>query len=242
MSMDELKVAGDALPGAWIAPLLHGDFGAVSLTVPSGYAAYARICHPATGRDGARASWSDVASALGRTAHPLMQWHTLVGSPDPFNFAGSLWQGENPDCGILAPDLLAATCEVLRHHTADAASCFFALWTGWGWIGPSGPRLELPDRDYVLLAGPLSAATNISNPGWMNPLVAQSPNLLWPADQAWCLASEIDFDSTLIGGTADLIGAILDAPGLDAWRVGPDDSLAYNADLINRVPTASPPA
>jgi hypothetical protein len=25
------------------------------------------------------------------------------------------------------------------------------------------------------------------------------------------------------------------APGLDAWRVGPDDSLAANADLINAV-------
>jgi hypothetical protein len=47
------------------------------------------------------------------------------------------------------------------------------------------------------------------------------------------VASEIDFDSTLVRGTTELIRAILDEPGLDAWSVGPDDSLAYDADRIN---------
>jgi hypothetical protein len=58
---------------------------------------------------------------------------------------------------------------------------------------------------------------------------------MWPSDRAWFLASEIDFDSTLVGGTRDLIESILDNPGLDAWPVGPDDSLAYDADRINLI-------
>jgi hypothetical protein len=64
----------------------------------------------------------------------------------------------------------------------------------------------------------------------------QSPNIFWPADRTWCVASEIDFDSTLVGGSARLIEAILNTPELDTWPVGPDDSLAYDADKINHVP------
>jgi hypothetical protein len=56
------------------------------------------------------------------------------------------------------------------------------------------------------------------------------------------VASEIDFDSTLVGGTEQLIDAILAEPRLDTWRVGPGDSLAYDADKINHIPPWSPPS
>jgi len=69
-------------------------------------------------------------------------------------------------------------------------------------------------------------------PGWFD---AQSPNLFWPADRTWCVAREIDFDSTLVGGTAELVDTILAAPALDAWEVGPDDALTFDADHINSV-------
>jgi len=95
--------------------------------------------------------------------------------------------------------------------------------------------VHLPHRDYLLLAGPLLAALCM---GWhVRPdgFEAQSPNLFWPADRAWCVASEIDFDSTLVGGTAELADAILAAPALDAWAVGPDDALTFDADRINPV-------
>lgn len=65
---------------------------------------------------------------------------------------------------------------------------------------------------------------------------------MWPADHAWFVATEIDFDSTLIGGTTDLITDILSAPGLEAWPVEPTDSVAADADDINPTnPRALPP-
>jgi hypothetical protein len=67
---------------------------------------------------------------------------------------------------------------------------------------------------------------------------AQSPNLIWPADRAWFVASEIDFDSTLVAGTSALIEEILDSPALEAWPVEPGSSLAYDADRVNVVPGA----
>src|SRR5437763_16043863 len=90
---EQFRLADDASAGAWIAPRLGGEFGAVTLQVPRGYEAYARLCHPATDQSSTPVSWSDVAKATGRHAHALMQWHALVGSSDSLNFTGSLWDG-----------------------------------------------------------------------------------------------------------------------------------------------------
>ena len=240
MLTGDLSFCKDASSGAWIDPLLGGEFGAVSLQVPNCFPAYARICHPAKDVDGLPVDWVTVASATGRTPHALMQWHALVGSPDPFNFTGSLWPGQEPDLGNLESDQLIALCDVLNAHSADVSRCFVGIWVGWGWAGLAGSHEQLrrPGREYFLLEGPLSAAGDVANEGWNT----HSPNLLWPEDRTWFVASEIDFDSTLVGGTEDLIGAILGTPGLDAWPVGPTDSLAHDADKINHVPPWSRPS
>jgi hypothetical protein len=237
---------------------LRGRFGAVTRFVPRRYSAYVRICHPVTDHHGRRVTWSEVAESTGRQAHPLMQWHSLVGSPDPLNVTGSLWRGSNPQRGNLESDVLAALCGVLGEHTSNLDDCFFCLWDGYGWIDRapttlraarvgvvpdtegslysafspaelSRPRVELPGRSYLLLVGPLTAALRIAPQS----IFRQSPNLFWPVDHAWCAATEIDFDSTLLGGTAPLIESILDTPTLDAWRLAPDDSLAADADRVN---------
>jgi hypothetical protein len=97
------------------------------------------------------------------------------------------------------------------------------------------PRLHLPDRNYLVLVGPLRGALRIGSWVGADSFWSQSPNLFWPSDRAWFVASEIDFDSTLVAGSVDLVEAILESPTLDAWRVQPDDSLAADADTINLV-------
>jgi hypothetical protein len=253
MSTRKPHVGADVSAAAWIAPRLTGEFGTVTRTVPSGYPAYARICHPVDGGPGRWFTWSEVARATGRRPHPTMQWHALVGSSDPFNVRDSLWRGDSPRPGNLVPEVLHPLCDILVHHTATAQTCFFCLWDGWGWIAGSpsvntlgshepippafsarelnAPRVHHPGRDYLLLSGPLPAALRLG-PDRFEP---QSPNIFWPADRAWCVASEIDFDSTLVGGSTALVNAILEARALDAWPVNPDDSLAVDADHINPV-------
>jgi hypothetical protein len=61
----------------------------------------------------------------------------------------------------------------------------------------------------------------------------EAPNLIWPADESWFVASEVDFDSTLVGGSVMLIEAIVESPELEAWQVGPSNSLAADADKVN---------
>lgn len=61
----------------------------------------------------------------------------------------------------------------------------------------------------------------------------QSPNLWWSDDRAWVVATEIDFDSTLVAGSDALIDQITLAPEIEAFRIAADDSLHDDADTVN---------
>jgi hypothetical protein len=53
------------------------------------------------------------------------------------------------------------------------------------------------------------------------------------ADRSWFVATEIDFDPTIVAGSSELIAAVLAEPILEAWPVDPDDSLARDGDTLN---------
>ncbi len=85
-------------------------------------------------------------------------------------------------------------------------------------------RFSLPNREYLLMRGPLSEARKI---GWVfsESFQSQSPNLLWPRDRGWILATEIDFDVTLIGGSESLVAAVLNTGSLTAERFKVTDTI-----------------
>ena len=230
----ELELSADTGAAAWIAPRLTGGFGAVTRTVPDGFPAYARIFHPAPGPNGGWVRWEEVARTTGAHVHAVMQWHALVGAQDWLNMTDSQWPGGNPERGNLGVELLNNLCQLLAQHTNTPEHCYFCIWEGYGWLGSdkltaANPRVHLPWRDYILLIGSLAKVTSSC---WYT-AHRQSPNLFWSADWLWCVASEIDFDSTLVAGSASLIEAIVESRLFEAWRVGPDDSLAADADRVN---------
>jgi len=94
------------------------------------------------------------------------------------------------------------------------------------------PTVNLPKRGYFLLEGPLDAATDL---GWTvgDAFFPQSPNLFWPQDHAWCVASEIDLFCTLVAGSQVMVEELVADSRLEAWRVEPDDPIAYDSDQIN---------
>lgn len=96
--------------------------------------------------------------------------------------------------------------------------------------------LRLPGRAYLVLAGPLSAAAQIGDPSGLDGFTVHSANLIWPTSRSWFVSSEIDFDSTLVGGSAELIDRVLNTPGLEAWPVRLKDRLTCDADRINQHP------
>lgn len=256
--------------GAWLAPRLSG-WGQVTAVVPGGYQAYARVLHLVDHEDcDERTTWAAVCRATGRTAHPLMQCEAISGTRRTARTTTMDWHGEVPEVGFLESTVLAAVLDVLDGWTAPDQECVMALWGVFGWVDGRGaallgdpaplppafpaqvldaPRLELPGREYLLFAGPLRAAgylgqrTPASVRGrWPLPcLWRQSPNLLWPRDRSWCLATDVDVDSTLVGGPASLVDALVAGGAvLEAYRVPRDGDLTVGGDHVKAPPTPGP--
>ncbi|KAD3632943.1 hypothetical protein GD627_08800 [Arthrobacter yangruifuii] len=240
----------DPRPGLWIAPRL-ARAGTVSGAVPQGYAAYARIFHPIRAQllnwqedgpvtvESRSLRWEELAQMRGTVAHPLMQWPAiLAGYRNPvWNEPG--WHYEDPLVGALPARTLADVVTLLTLHTSTPDRCLAGLWDGWGWVAAPAdpaPRLELPARNYLLFAGELAVFSELGwqeRNGW-DPI--QSPNLLWPADAAWFLASEVDSDSTLVGGSAELIRNLLQGGTFEAVEVPLDGDVTRIGDVLNEAP------
>ena len=208
-------------------------------------------------------SWAQVAAWSGCSMHRLVQFHRIAESLPSYGIGPKPWDGQSPEPGNLPIDLLRVLCATLGEHTRTGNSCWFCLWDGYGWLHGSTasamakgrrpapslnvldgaskipydvqnvPRVHLPHRDYLLFEGPLSAATEL---GWSpssDVFFSKSPNLFWPQDHAWCVASEIDLFCTLVGGSEALAEALLANSSLEAWRVDPGDPVTYDSDRIN---------
>lgn len=126
--------SADVAAASWIAPRLGGGLGTVGGVVPTGYPAYARLLHPVDDGDGAPVRWADVAARTGRSVHPLVQWHRLVGSDDPWNADGAEVEDGPPRRGTLPPADLDALLGVLSRHTGTPDDCWFCVWDGWAWV------------------------------------------------------------------------------------------------------------
>lgn len=108
-----------------------------------------------------------------------------------------------------------------------------------------GPRFRLPNRDYVLFHGAISAFANqdwVLDVPWRDAPAeehgfapsAQTPSILWPDDHAWVMVSEIDYDSTIVAGPAELVAAICADERLEAFAIPENADLTWDADEVNR--------
>jgi len=105
----------------------------------------------------------------------------------------------------------------------------------------TGPRFDLhgsSGRHYLLFAAGANGFADVAWPE-RGPRVddirrAQSPSILWPDEHSWVLATEIDFDSTLVAGTTRLIHELLQTPGLEVLLIRPDADLSWGGDQLNR--------
>ncbi len=242
----------------WIRKRLH-PFKAyeVGSVIPDGFAAYARIFHPASASRDWRPEevrWSTVAAWAGRVVHPLMQFHSIAAPAATGHADGpEPWNGE-PRLGVLSKAQSGALTRLLARFTSTPDACWFCIWEGYGYFTPGafaplkeGPsprparwrlkgrfprpkgnlperkRVSLPHRNYLLYRGPIGEAE-----GWED-----GPNLWWPDDRAWCVASEIDHPYSYVGGPQQLIDEILGNAEIESLPATPKDGILYSSDKIN---------
>jgi hypothetical protein len=216
----------DGSAGAWLAERLHGFAVDAGSVVPDGFDAYARVFHPLG--DGQDRRWHERAARNGRIAHPEMQLHLISRPP------GAVSPGYEPLAGVRVGSLpqpeLEALVALLLPHTGTPGRAWFAVWEGYAQLRPgaSPPVIDLPQRRYALATGAVGDAVAVSDA-----LLDQSPNLWWPDDRAWCVATEIDLAWTYVGGTEAAVAAVLASPVLEAMSARTSDRATADGDTVN---------
>ena len=89
-------------------------------------------------------------------------------------------------------------------------------------------RLHGEGRDYLVYTGPLTAMSSFFEGFWTD-----SPNIWWPEDRAWCVATDIDPDSTYVGGQADCIDALTSDSRFEVLPITLDAPTYVDADTLN---------
>ena len=234
-----LKPAADIQAADWIVASLVTFAASVLSVVPAGFSSYVRVFHPARAYDRTGTetivtpvSWETIAAANGTHAHAGMQLMALTGG---FKREQPGVYDSEPEVGSLPRELAAPLVSALAHHTTTPDECWFAIWHGFGGTTPdpirSAPTFSLPHREYHLLQGalaPMSVAGDFGDWSWH-----QSPNLWWPDDRAWCVATEIDFWSTYIGCSDACRHELLAVPELEAYSIDPATGINFHSDLVN---------
>jgi hypothetical protein len=253
--------SSDVHQASWIAPrLTPWNEHTVTMVAPAGFEAYARVLHPVETPDsGDRlVRWADVAAWSGMPLRRDAQFHSIA-LPPAAPPAGPLpYNSQGPQVGSLYGPDTEALAAIAAGWTATPQDCWFCVWDGFGWgsaatvaaltetgqppeiieeprpdpvPGPvrQGPRVHLPHRDYFLYQGPAQAVLALAS---LDGTGGQCPNLWWPADRAWCVASEIDLQWTYVGGPSGLIDAILADHRIEALPAAPDDPVSRVEDWV----------
>jgi hypothetical protein len=100
-------------------------------------------------------------------------------------------------------------------------------------------RSEIPIIRFVWAGPEGGPSPERSEPDPTDPFWREAPSLIWPADRAWFVASEVDFDSTVIGGSRSLVDALLETPDLEVFEVTPQTKLTAFSDKRNPLPPGS---
>lgn len=130
-------------------------------------------------------------------------------------------------------ELHGSIAAVAERHTSTPDSAWFAIWEGHGFANTERIRVELdalpafetlslgsPFRRYVLLRGPVEAAARLHDPG--EPGSFRRPDLWWPDDRRWFVATDTDFWSLYVGGDEALIAELAASVPTVVERCGTD--------------------
>jgi hypothetical protein len=140
-------------------------------------------------------------------------------------------------------EVLRSLCAYLAPATTTPDACVLCMWEGRrsrrkphlidiatpkGTTSHEGRRLSRrryrkagadPGSNHFLYKSPIADVPTLRGyPSFV------SPNLWWPEDRAWCVATEVDYPWTYVGGSNALISLLLQEPILNAKSVNPNNT------------------
>lgn len=129
------------------------------------------------------------------------------------------WQGSGEPTAAERVEMQAHIDRRQAQHRREQAALRESL---------AGPRFLWPARECFLLSMSLP---QLSDPSWTDDArvgtyvgFGHTPQMLWPEGHEWVLATEIDWDSTIVAGSRSLVDAILADARFEAYEVDADAS------------------
>jgi hypothetical protein len=206
---DRFDAARDVEPALWVAERCRGAWGTVGALVPNDYPSVVRLHAPDQDLDdwwGAYRRLFDTVAAFGEqhTASPETAWFAVW---EGHGFASGtrmyVWtESGHPDAAARG-ELEAERARWLEEDNRRRAEVRDALAVL--------PRFHVPHRTHFLLSGPVDAVVDLCEPG--SPERWQRPDLFWPDDRRWFVATDVDFWSLYVAGTPEFVADV--AHGVD---------------------------
>jgi hypothetical protein len=229
-----VQIVDGEITASWIKASLPRGLGpVVTEQVPSCYSSFVRIFHPAFDQQGHLIRWSRVAAEYGKVVHPEMQWNSISTDARSGGCSGLRWDGAKPSIAGMSFSLWASVSRILMQNTLSVDTFYYGLSTIHSDVADSfqdAVPFVFGDRAFVICR---LSRTELECEADREKASLLPPNILWPADKSWYLASEYDFDSTLIGGSEAIVRSMMSNAALEALEIGPEASLAADADRLN---------
>lgn len=219
---DEVTAPADIGAAAWIHVACRGRWGTVGGLVPNGFDAFVRVAAPDPDVD----DWWDAYRSLYQLVASVGARHTTT----PTSAWFGVWEGYGWETSTTMyvtsgrpgwAGRRKSNAERKRLREKDRRR-HEAVRTGLAGV----PRFEVPGRAYYLVGGPIAAAADVREPG--SPDRWQRPDLMWPDDQAWFVASDVDFWSLYVGGSAAFIDDLV-----ASLPVGSSERVTLDRELVS---------
>ena len=138
----------------------------------------------------------------------------------------SSWRTRPATCSTTcsaSPSGSPASCRTTSRGTRGSSPPATTCSSAAGWTQLADPEwvLHVPWRDREL-----------EEHGF--PPSAHTPSLVWPADRAWVLVTEVDYDSTIVGGTARARPRAVRRPAARGAADPRGGRPGWDADEVNR--------
>lgn len=234
----------EALRGAWLVERA-GRWATVGGVAGTGFDAYVRLLHPVD----AHRTDTDTTDEFGgpstsSTPDGITDDEQARVWPDG-------WRVDQSDDEWFDPEDLEVLTDHLRVATRTPDDLVVGVWEGTGnppWAENGGDRrararmrTHWPGRDRWLFSANVNELADSTwaqrtVPGWESSRHSQDgpcTSLIWPEDHAWVVASEEDWDSTIVAGSRGLIDSVLADGYFEAFEVHEADDLSWDGDLLN---------